>query len=165
PVALPGLVTGELALQPLAQQARAAPLDRVVLQRRIGGQDAVELGEGVAGQRGLGLDAVRREVGQAVVARAVAQPGGHDGVEVGDLLDEGVGDLAGSGGAHRIRSSRADMVGRSCRSGPARSMAYASAPSTMPYSRTACTTSGASGVRARTSVASSQLVVVRAWPA
>ena len=114
-------------------------LDRVVGQGRVLGEHPVQLGQRLPGQRRLGLQPGRAGVGQPVVAGAGAQRGGDDRVEVADGVDVAVGDLAGGGwagqlggGGHRIRSSRADISGRSGSSGPARSIAYISAPSTMP---------------------------------
>jgi hypothetical protein len=130
PEALAGVVAGELRAEPLAQQPRAATLDRVLLEGRVRGQRRVELGQRAAGQRGLRLEPGGTRVGQPVVAGPRPEGGGDDRVEVADGVDVAVGD--GAWGGHRIRSSRADMLGRSGPSGPARSIAYISAPSTMP---------------------------------
>jgi hypothetical protein len=122
-------VDGELGGQPLAQQSGAPALHRVV-----GLPQRVQLRQGAPVQLGLGLQPGGREVRQAVVAGPAAQRGGHDRVEVADGLDVAIGEGARGvcGGGHRIRSSRADMVGRRGSPGAARSIAYISAPSTIP---------------------------------
>ena len=116
--------------------AQHVGLDRVVVERRVLGQHAVELGERAAHQRDLGLQALRGEVGQPVVTGAHAELGGQDRVELRGGGDVGVGHLAGGRGGgrggHRSLSSRADMVGVRGASPTARSTAYISAPSTMP---------------------------------
>ena len=110
------------ARRPAARAAAARSAARSGRRRAPGsvGQHPVELGEGLAEQRRLGLEARRADVGQPVVAGAGAQRGGEDRVEVADGVDVAVGDLArvlgGSGRGHRIRSSRADITGRSCSS-------------------------------------------------
>lgn len=131
PQPLAGVVRGQLRAQPLAQQPGAAPLDGVAGERGLRRQDPVELGEGVAGQLRLGRQPVGARIGQPVLARAGAQGRRDDRVQVADGVDVPVGDLSGRG-AHRSRSSRADIAGRSGSSPAARSMAYISAPSTMP---------------------------------
>ena len=94
PQPLARLVRGQLGTEPLAQQPRTAPLDRVVGQRRVLGEHPVQLGQGLPGQRGLGLQPGRARVRQPVVAGAGAERGRDDRVEVADGVDVGVGDLA-----------------------------------------------------------------------
>ena len=119
-VALARLVHLEVGSEPFPQQPGAAPLDRVVVEARVGREDGVELGERRARQLGLRLHACRAEVGQPVVTRPRAELGRDDRVDLAQRVDEAVGDRTRGGGdggrrrarcSHRIRSSRADIVG------------------------------------------------------
>ncbi len=88
---VPGVVAGELGGEALPEQPGAGRLGGVGRVDAAGGR--VEVGQGLPGQRGIGLEALRGEVGLPVVLQVEPETHrqvrvvGHESVEIG------VGDL------------------------------------------------------------------------
>ncbi|GAA3075157.1 hypothetical protein GCM10020254_18860 [Streptomyces goshikiensis] len=94
---LVGLVDREGGGQALAQQPGAASLGVAVRSRQPFG--GVEAGESGTGELGLGRAARRREVGELAGTLGDTEVGAREGIDGDEVVDIGVGDLAGQPGA------------------------------------------------------------------